>query len=313
MIAPPAGPVANDRHEPKHVHAYAVARRRQSRSSARDSVGAGRRADPGGRGRKRPPGAGSNRGHSPGIVSDAVTQAIAAYEQERNLAPAPGRSTIGGGQRPPAAPASPQRTAQEPAAAVYADLTAAIGVDDFAFDDHDSTRGVEVSEPRQAPDVVAVPNSVVPDTDQPARGIAGERDERTGAAAGCGRVAWDGARRPGGPSSIGPRRAGTARRRQTRRSRPGDNADATAGPRAPAGAPVGGPVGSHDARGGGPVGLLHSRPDSARPSAGSARTARRLNRYSAVSPGFSFSTSMPDPARWCSSCSGVPVSSGNVP
>ena len=33
----------------------------------------------------------------------------------------------------------------------------------------------------------------------------------------------------------------------------------------------------------------------------------------AVSPGFSFSTSIPVPARCCSSCSGVPVSSGNVP
>lgn len=121
------------------------------------------------------------------IVSDAVTQAIAAYERERNLATVPGRdATIGGGQRTRVAP-PPQRLAREqlqrdmglddigvepapPAESVdYAALTAEMGVDDFAFEAPDSTRPVEASEPRKVvPDPFAAPRFVPPDPGPPA-------------------------------------------------------------------------------------------------------------------------------------------------
>lgn len=121
------------------------------------------------------------------IVNDAVTRAIAAYEQERALAPAPGRdSTIGGGHRPRVAPPTPGRLAREqlqrdmglddigfepapPAAPVaYAALTAEMGVDEFDFDAHESTRPVEASEARGvAPHPIAPPRLVPPGAGQP--------------------------------------------------------------------------------------------------------------------------------------------------
>ncbi|MDP2319938.1 MAG: response regulator [Acidobacteriota bacterium] len=122
------------------------------------------------------------------IVNDAVTQAIAAYEKERNLTPAPLRdSLIGGGQGPRVAPSTPGRLAHEqlqremglddigfepapPAESVdYAALTAEMGVDDFAFEEHESTRPVEASEPRKVvPDPFAAPRLVPPDPGPPA-------------------------------------------------------------------------------------------------------------------------------------------------
>lgn len=122
------------------------------------------------------------------IVNDAVTQAIAAYEKERNLAAAPGRDeAIGRGQAPRVAPPTPGRLAREqlqrdmglddigfepapPAETVdYAALTAEMGVDDFAFEEHDSTRPVEAGEPRKVvQNPFAAPRLVLPDPGPPA-------------------------------------------------------------------------------------------------------------------------------------------------
>lgn len=122
------------------------------------------------------------------IVNDAVTQAIAAYEKERNLATVPGReATIGGGQHTRVAPPTPGRLAREqlqrdmglddigfepapPAETVdYAALTAEMGVDEFAFEEHESTRPVVAREPRQVvPDPFAAPRLVPPDPGPPA-------------------------------------------------------------------------------------------------------------------------------------------------
>jgi len=123
------------------------------------------------------------------IVNDAVTQAIAAYEQARNPAPAPARdSNPGSGPRPPVAPPASLRARQEqlqrdmglneiefepapapPAESVgYTALATEMGVDAFAFEEHESTRRVEASEPREvAPVTFAAPPAVPPEPPAP--------------------------------------------------------------------------------------------------------------------------------------------------
>jgi len=118
------------------------------------------------------------------IVNDAVTQAIAAYEQGRNQAPA--RPSIPGpGQRPPVAAPASLRARQEqlqremglddiefkpmPAPAPptgsigYNALAAEMGVDDFAFEEAESPRRVEAGEHRGvAPVAFGTPLTVPP-------------------------------------------------------------------------------------------------------------------------------------------------------
>lgn len=73
------------------------------------------------------------------IVSDAVTHAIAAYEQARGLTPAsPPKATIVRDHRPTAVPLSPWQRDQE-------QLQRDLGVDDFRFED----ASAESREPRE--------------------------------------------------------------------------------------------------------------------------------------------------------------------